>query len=99
MFLANFLMLGCGGLSADEPVLRIESGQLVGGGLEGRSHQVEASRDLGVWGLVHAVRDEESWSWADPDAPLFGRRYYRLVERVPSTARHSVSPDAFGPSS
>lgn len=81
-------LLGCACFDqsrADEPVLGIGSeSQLQVSGSAQRSHQIEASLDLGAWGLIHAVRDQAEWSWGDADAPLFGRRYYRLVEHQPS---------------
>lgn len=85
MFLALLGSLCFNHAGADDLVLRIDSGKALQiSGSAQRSHQIEASSDLATWGLIHAVRDQTQWSLDDVDAPLFGRRYYRLVERQPS---------------
>jgi len=71
--------------AAEKPVFDPETGDLHGtyeDGYPGRQYRVEASADLAGWSvLLHAVADAGGViRFTDPEAHLFNRRFYRVVD-------------------
>lgn len=106
MKLSCYLIIACA-LSAlptaAEPTLSVAPPQgsgevtLDARGEAAHSHRIEASSDLRFWQIIGAKKDTPSWSFADPDGPMFGAKYYRLQQALPpSLSTHPSWKSAIG---